>query len=107
MGAPCHEGGCSTSHEGDEEEGSDEAPRHEGSGCGTSHEGHAEEGSNEAPRHEGSCCGTCHEGYAEEGSHEAPRHEGSGCSTHEGHEEVKGAPCPQPHMISVAQAADH
>merc|ERR1711904_681894 len=83
--------GCHEGHEGDEEEGSHEAPCHEGSGpC--SHEGHEgdeEEGSHEAPCHEGSgTCSTSHEGHAgdeEEGSHEAPCHEGS-CSTYEGHE---------------------
>merc|ERR1711985_221666 len=74
----------------DEEEGSHEAPCHEGSST-SGHEGHAcyeEEGSHEAPCHEGSST-SGHEGHAcdeEEGSHEAPCHEGSSTSAHEGHE---------------------
>merc|ERR1712159_978097 len=62
------------------EEGSHEAPCHEGSST-SGHEGHAcdeEEGSHEAPCHEGSST-SAHEGHAcdeEEGSHEAPCHEG-------------------------------
>merc|ERR1739847_198561 len=89
----CHEG-CGSSnegHEGDEEEGSDEAPRHEGSSSSSSNEGHEgneEEGSHEAC-HEGSCSHEGHEGDEEEGSHEAPRHEGSS-RTDEGHEGHEG-----------------
>merc|ERR1711981_386741 len=76
--------------EGHEEEGSHEAPRHEGSSSsgGKGHESHEEEGSHEAPRHEGSSSSEGHEGHEEEGSHEAPRHEGSSPKGHEGHEEV-------------------
>merc|ERR1711981_1179388 len=82
-------------HEGHEEEGRDEAPRHEGSSS-SSREGHEEEGSDEAPCHEGSGSSS-REGHEEEESNEG----------HEGYEEVREAPCPQPHMISVAQAAEH
>merc|ERR1712100_902142 len=74
-----------------EEEGHESDGGHEG------REGDEEEGSDEAPRHEG-CCGSCHEGnegHEEEGRHEAPRHEGCGSSGHEGHEghEVNSLPC--------------
>merc|ERR1711977_453210 len=72
------------------QEGSHEAPCHEGSSA-SSHEGYegdAQEGSHEAPCNEGSSASSHegHEGDAEEGSHEAPCHEGSCTSTHEGHE---------------------
>merc|ERR1712093_510248 len=88
----------SQGHEGDEEEGSHEAPCHEGSSTSSSsqgHEGHEEEGSHEAPRHEGSSARQGHEGHEEEGSHEAPCHEGCCTIAHEGHEG---------HEVSVASA---
>merc|ERR1711904_523605 len=72
---------------------------HESDGGHEGHEGHGEEGSDEAPRHEG-CCSSSgyegHEGDEEEGRHEAPRHEGccgsSGNEGHEGHE-MNSLPC--------------
>merc|ERR1712138_72716 len=83
---------------GDEEEGSDEAPCHEGSGSASGHEGDEEEGSDEAPGHEGSGS-TSREGDEEEGSDEAPCHEGSGSAGgHEGHAEVKGVPSHTPYQ---------
>merc|ERR1712118_396859 len=73
-----HEG-----HEGNQEEGSDEAPCHEG--CGTSgHGGH--EGDEEKEGHESYGSHEGNEGDEQEGSHEAPCHEGSCASANEGHE---------------------
>merc|ERR1711924_529662 len=86
------------------EEGSHEAPCHEGSSASQGHEGN-EEGCHGAPCHEGS---SASQGYEsdEEGCDEAPCHEGSSASQgHEGHEvNAFGSSAP---IVVISPTIDH